>query len=116
MTAHLAITMGDPAGIGPEIIVKACQELAPRLADGTLKLLVIGHGTALERARAAFGPALRIPHVAAGGDWPPWPSCRPGRSARPSPSAASRRRPGASPTSPSSRACAWPRPAGSARW
>ncbi|MDN3568566.1 4-hydroxythreonine-4-phosphate dehydrogenase PdxA [Paeniroseomonas aquatica] len=71
MTAHLAITMGDPAGIGPEIIVKACQELAPRLADGTLKLLVIGHGTALERARAAFGPALRIPHVAAGGDWPP---------------------------------------------
>jgi 4-hydroxythreonine-4-phosphate dehydrogenase len=67
---HLAITMGDPAGIGPEIIVKACRALAPRLADGTLKLLVIGHGSALERARAAFAPELTIPAVAAGDAWP----------------------------------------------
>ena len=70
MTAHLAITMGDPAGIGPEIIVKACQGLAPRLESGALKLLVIGHGSALERARAAFAPALRIPQVQAGDAWP----------------------------------------------
>ncbi|MFC7475916.1 4-hydroxythreonine-4-phosphate dehydrogenase PdxA [Dankookia sp. GCM10030260] len=70
MTRHLAITMGDPAGIGPEIIVKACRALAPRLADGTLKLLVIGHGSALERARAAFAPELSIPAVALGNDWP----------------------------------------------
>jgi 4-hydroxythreonine-4-phosphate dehydrogenase len=67
---HLAITMGDPAGIGPEIIVKACRALAPRLGDGTLTLLVIGHGSALERARAAFAPELSIPAVAAEGDWP----------------------------------------------
>jgi 4-hydroxythreonine-4-phosphate dehydrogenase len=70
MTAHLAITMGDPAGIGPEIIVKACRELAPRLANGTLKLLIIGHGSALEQARAAFAPELSIPTVAAGEAWP----------------------------------------------
>lgn len=25
---HLAITMGDPAGIGPGIIVKACEKAA----------------------------------------------------------------------------------------
>jgi 4-phospho-D-threonate 3-dehydrogenase / 4-phospho-D-erythronate 3-dehydrogenase len=67
---HLAITMGDPAGIGPEIIVKACRALAPRLADGTLKLLVIGHGSALERARAAFAPDLSIPAVAVDAEWP----------------------------------------------
>ena len=67
---HLAITMGDPAGIGPEIIVKACRALAPRLADGSLRLLVIGHGSALERARAAFAPELTIPAVAAGDAWP----------------------------------------------
>ncbi|MDO9711707.1 4-hydroxythreonine-4-phosphate dehydrogenase PdxA [Paracraurococcus lichenis] len=71
MTAHLAITMGDPAGIGPEIIVKACRALAPRLAAGALKLLVIGHGTALHQARAAFAPEVEIPAVAAGDDWPP---------------------------------------------
>lgn len=70
MTAHLAITMGDPAGIGPEIIVKACRALAPRLARGTLKLLIIGHGSALDQARADFAPDLFIPRVSAEGDWP----------------------------------------------
>ncbi|MCO6416397.1 4-hydroxythreonine-4-phosphate dehydrogenase PdxA [Siccirubricoccus sp. KC 17139] len=70
MTRHLAITMGDPAGIGPEIIVKACRALAPRLASGTLKLLVIGHGTALETARAGFAPAVTIPAVTPEGEWP----------------------------------------------
>ena len=69
MTRHLAITMGDPAGIGPEIIVKACAALAPRIAAGALKLLVIGHGTAMEQARAAVdAPAL--PRVSVDGEWP----------------------------------------------
>ena len=36
MKPHLAITMGDPAGIGPEIIVKACQKLRGRLGAGEL--------------------------------------------------------------------------------
>jgi 4-hydroxythreonine-4-phosphate dehydrogenase len=67
---HLAITMGDPAGIGPEIIVKAARRLAPRLAEGQLKLLVIGHGSALEAARQAFAPELALPRVAAEGEWP----------------------------------------------
>ena len=70
MSAHLAITMGDPAGIGPEIIVKACRALAPQLASGALKLLVIGHGTALKAARAAFAPELVIPAVTAAAEWP----------------------------------------------
>ena len=33
MARHLAITMGDPAGIGPEIIVKAAAKLRDRLAS-----------------------------------------------------------------------------------
>ena len=57
-TRHLAITMGDPAGIGPEIIVKAAARLRDRLAAGTLKLLIVGSNVALERARAAFAPDL----------------------------------------------------------
>jgi 4-hydroxythreonine-4-phosphate dehydrogenase len=69
MSAHLAITMGDPAGIGPEIIVKACNALAPRLAAGALNLLVIGSGPALERARTLVGGAA-IPEVSSEDDWP----------------------------------------------
>ncbi|HYZ33088.1 MAG TPA: 4-hydroxythreonine-4-phosphate dehydrogenase PdxA [Crenalkalicoccus sp.] len=68
---HLAITMGDPAGIGPEIIVKACRALAGRIAAGELRLLVIGSGRALESARAALTPDLAIPEVTADrGEWP----------------------------------------------
>jgi 4-hydroxythreonine-4-phosphate dehydrogenase len=66
---HLAITMGDPAGIGPEIIVKACTALAPRIAAGDLRLLVLGSGPALERARAMLG-AAPIPEVTAEAEWP----------------------------------------------
>jgi 4-phospho-D-threonate 3-dehydrogenase / 4-phospho-D-erythronate 3-dehydrogenase len=60
---HLAITMGDPAGIGPEIIVKAAARLRPRLEAGHLRLLVIGSNEALERARAQFTPDTAIPEV-----------------------------------------------------
>ena len=49
---RLAITMGDPAGIGPEIIAKAGARLAPRLHAGELSLLVIGSVTALRAAEA----------------------------------------------------------------
>ena len=66
----LAITMGDPAGIGPEIIVKAARRLAPRLASGGLRLLVIGHRSALEAARALVGDGLPIPEVSDTQDWP----------------------------------------------
>jgi 4-hydroxythreonine-4-phosphate dehydrogenase len=68
---HLAITMGDPAGIGPEIIVKACKALGGRIAAGELRLLVIGSGRALERARLALTPELAIPEVSVDQvDWP----------------------------------------------
>ena len=70
MTPHLAITMGDPAGIGPEIIVKAAARLQPRLRDGSLRLLVIGDADALETARTAFAPDLAIPAAEQDGDWP----------------------------------------------
>ena len=67
---HLAITMGDPAGIGPEIIVKACRKLQGRIDAGSLRLLVIGSGPALERARAQFGQGVEIPEVSDDAEWP----------------------------------------------
>lgn len=66
----LAITMGDPAGIGPEIIVKGLDRLAPRVEAGELRLLVIGHGSAFETARAAFGAKLEVPWVQEQDEWP----------------------------------------------
>ena len=62
---HLAITMGDPAGIGPEIIVKACEKLRPRIEAGDLRLLIIGSGAALKNAAAQLGARLEIPEVRA---------------------------------------------------
>src|ERR1700693_3637779 len=67
----LAITMGDPAGVGPEIIVKAAAELFPRIQSGELRLIVIGSNPALEQARAQLTPALAIPPVPAEDtEWP----------------------------------------------
>jgi 4-hydroxythreonine-4-phosphate dehydrogenase len=71
MTPQLAITMGDPAGVGPEIIVKACQRLQSRIRAGELRLLVIGSNVSLEAARAALGSDIAIPAVEASvDDWP----------------------------------------------
>ena len=72
MTLPLAVTMGDPAGVGPEIIVKACRQLSDRLAAGDLRLLVIGSIAALREAEAAFGGGTPIPEVKA--DAPAWPA------------------------------------------
>src|SRR3954454_25104561 len=62
---HLAITMGDPAGIGPEIIVKACVGLKDRISTGDLRLLIIGSGAALDGAKATLGTDVAIPEVTA---------------------------------------------------
>ena len=68
---HLAITMGDPAGIGPEIIIKACEKLRARIEAGDLRLLIIGSGVALKNAATQLGAALDVPEVhAADADWP----------------------------------------------
>lgn len=70
MTSHLAVTMGDPAGVGPEIILKACRKLAAPLAEGRLRLLIVGCRSALERAARMMGIEQLPPVVAAEQDWP----------------------------------------------
>ena len=72
ITPHLAITMGDPAGIGPEIIVKAAARLRPRIEAGGLRLIVIGSNPALQRAQQQFAPGAAIPEV--GMDDAAWPA------------------------------------------
>ncbi|MEV6332493.1 4-hydroxythreonine-4-phosphate dehydrogenase PdxA [Streptomyces sp. NPDC051909] len=54
-TRPIAVTMGDPHGIGPEITVRACAD--PRLPA---PVLVIGDPGALTRACRTTGVALRV--------------------------------------------------------
>jgi 4-hydroxythreonine-4-phosphate dehydrogenase len=61
MKPRIAITMGDPAGIGPEIIVKALAE------DEVARLcqpLVIGHPGRLRQAAAIVGSPTPIREIA----------------------------------------------------
>ena len=44
---RLAVTMGDPAGIGPEIIAKAAYQLRPAVTEGRLEFIVLGSAEAL---------------------------------------------------------------------
>ena len=67
---HLAITMGDPAGIGPEIIVKAVAKLWARIESGDLRVLVIGSGAALRAAQAQLGVRTPFPEVEEDRSWP----------------------------------------------
>jgi 4-hydroxythreonine-4-phosphate dehydrogenase len=56
----LALTMGDPVGVGPEIIVKT---LADAQIYQVCRPLVIGDFPALERARLELSPAMNV-HLA----------------------------------------------------
>lgn len=56
---RIAITMGDPAGIGPEIVIRAIDQLRPQIAAGQLRLVVIGSHEAHRRAAALLGIADR---------------------------------------------------------
>lgn len=56
-TRPIAITMGDPAGVGAEVIVKAAAELPAAERE---QLVVVGSAETLERAIAATGVKLRL--------------------------------------------------------
>lgn len=53
----IAITMGDPAGVGPEVIVKAAAELPQAVRE---RLLVVGSAATLDRAIKATGVTLKL--------------------------------------------------------
>jgi 4-hydroxythreonine-4-phosphate dehydrogenase len=59
---RLAVTMGDPAGVGPEIIAKAAARLRPDLEKAGRSLLVVGSVAAMRAVEGLSGP---IPEVAA---------------------------------------------------
>lgn len=58
---RVAITLGDPAGVGPEVI---CKALASLPSDDLANFVVVGNREALERARTATSTDLRFVTVA----------------------------------------------------
>jgi 4-phospho-D-threonate 3-dehydrogenase / 4-phospho-D-erythronate 3-dehydrogenase len=71
VTARLGLTMGDPAGIGPEIILAAARDLAPRIAAGEFALVVIGTPRCFEETASRLGIGAEI--VPAAGEGTAWP-------------------------------------------
>lgn len=59
----IAVTIGDPAGIGPEIALKAAASLVPRLQAGEFRLRLVGCRSVLARTAAVLG--LDMPPVVA---------------------------------------------------
>jgi 4-phospho-D-threonate 3-dehydrogenase / 4-phospho-D-erythronate 3-dehydrogenase len=71
---RIAVTSGDPAGIGPEIMARAASGLHKRVADGELSLLLIGARLAHRRALKQLGlddSATPVPAAKPGVDLPP---------------------------------------------
>ncbi len=70
---RIAITSGDPAGIGPEIMARAAHAVRGRVADGEFSLLLLGGRLAHRAALDQLGlddPATSIPISKIHGDLP----------------------------------------------
>lgn len=55
----IGLTMGDPAGIGPEIILKAAAALEGELAAGNFGLAVVGNLVCMQEAADRLGGPVR---------------------------------------------------------
>ncbi|MEK6684257.1 MAG: 4-hydroxythreonine-4-phosphate dehydrogenase PdxA [Nitrospirota bacterium] len=64
MKPVIAITMGDPAGIGPEIIVKALSKLRGSRVRQLCRLVVIGNLAVIERAAKRLKSPIEIRSIA----------------------------------------------------
>ena len=56
--SSIAVTMGDPAGIGPEIIVKALPAFEEKFRSGQLELILTGTGSVFASAAERMGVEL----------------------------------------------------------
>ncbi|MEJ8570587.1 4-hydroxythreonine-4-phosphate dehydrogenase PdxA [Microbaculum marinum] len=62
-TPRIAVTMGDPAGIGPEIVMKAVERLRPRIERGKLSVRVVGAARCFEMYSRSLELPWHIPAV-----------------------------------------------------
>jgi 4-hydroxythreonine-4-phosphate dehydrogenase len=66
----LGLTMGDPAGIGPEIILKSLESLGPRVAAGELDPVVVGTTACIADSARRLGLEIEITEEPAPTAWP----------------------------------------------
>lgn len=57
---RIGVTMGDPSGIGPEILLDAFAALAPRVRAGGLHLVAIGAASALMQSAKSKGLEIEL--------------------------------------------------------
>ena len=67
---RLGLTMGDPAGIGPEILLLACKQLAPRIRLREMELVAIGTQSVLRDAAKAFDLKANYVSAKSNAVWP----------------------------------------------
>jgi 4-phospho-D-threonate 3-dehydrogenase / 4-phospho-D-erythronate 3-dehydrogenase len=71
---RIAVTSGDPAGIGPEIMARAAAGMRGRIADGEFSLLLIGARSTHQEALKRLGlddPATTVSAAKPGADLAP---------------------------------------------
>jgi len=71
---HIAITLGDPSGIGPEVVVGAWSQAAVHTC---CRPLVVGHPEIVDRAVRLLGTGARVVEVASPRDAEPAPDTIP---------------------------------------
>lgn len=67
---RIAMTMGDPAGVGPEVLLKAARDLGPAVATGKMDLVAVGTRSCFEQAAQQFDLDVALGKVGQGGGWP----------------------------------------------
>jgi len=67
---RLGLTMGDPAGIGPEIILKSLELLRERVAAGELAPVVVGTASCIADAARYLGLEVELTSEPAPAVWP----------------------------------------------
>jgi 4-hydroxythreonine-4-phosphate dehydrogenase len=67
---QLGLTMGDPAGIGPEILLLACKQLAPQVGRREMDLVAFGTRSVLVDAAKALNLDTRFVAAGTHAVWP----------------------------------------------
>lgn len=67
---RIGITLGDPAGIGPEITLKALAAIAARTEPAAVRPVIYGSAVVLREAARNLGLAIEIAPAAATVSWP----------------------------------------------
>ena len=67
---RIGLTMGDPSGVGPEIVLKALESLGPNVAANGYSLVVIGTPACIRRTARQLGTDIALVSDEVAAVWP----------------------------------------------